>query len=198
MAFLLWTWACNQLKPTTGQQLTLKKHITSMSCPFELWYSQVTLVNRCPFWQLSIDHNMDVHNDVHYQVKHRWYMPWTSSLSNTRSLQENNAWSFQENSQCNQIAHTIVAICACIINCNNNTLENFFFLLMALLNVMMAIFLLWLCRPSQGHGSTEESRRFSGHCRYRKMQGTCSTGLWVWVLTKMVYFLIQNNLLGCY
>ena len=27
----------------------------------------------------------------------------------------------------NQIAHTIVAICACIINCNNNTLENFFF-----------------------------------------------------------------------
>ena len=76
-----------------------KKCITSMSCTFELWYSQVTLVSRCPFWQLSIDHNMDVHNDVHYQVKHRWYMPWTSSLSNTRSLQENNAWSLQENSQ---------------------------------------------------------------------------------------------------
>ena len=28
----------------------------------------------------------------------------------------------------NQIAHTIVAICAYIINCNNNTLEDFFFL----------------------------------------------------------------------
>ena len=27
------------------------------------------------FWQLSIDHNMD----VHYQVKHRLYMPWTPS-----------------------------------------------------------------------------------------------------------------------
>ena len=24
MAFSLWTWACNQLKPTTGQQITLK------------------------------------------------------------------------------------------------------------------------------------------------------------------------------
>ena len=66
-----------------------KKPITSMSCTFELWYSQVTLVSRCPFWQLAIDHNMDVHNDVHYQVKHRLYMPWTSSLSNARSLQEN-------------------------------------------------------------------------------------------------------------
>ena len=28
----------------------------------------------------------------------------------------------------NQIAHTIVAIHACIINCNNNILEKFFFL----------------------------------------------------------------------
>ena len=28
----------------------------------------------------------------------------------------------------NQIAHSIVAIHACIINCNNNILENFFFL----------------------------------------------------------------------
>ena len=27
----------------------------------------------------------------------------------------------------NQIAHTVVAIRACIINWNNNTLENFFF-----------------------------------------------------------------------
>ena len=32
-----------------------------------------------PFWQLSIDHNMDVHKDVRYQVKHRLYMPWTPS-----------------------------------------------------------------------------------------------------------------------
>ena len=28
----------------------------------------------------------------------------------------------------NQIAHTIVAIHACIINCNNNILQKFFFL----------------------------------------------------------------------
>ena len=33
-----------------------------------------------PFWQLSIDHNMDVHKDVHYQAKHRLYItPWTPS-----------------------------------------------------------------------------------------------------------------------
>ena len=41
------------------------------------WYSQVTLVSGYPFWQLSIDHNMDVHKDVHYQLKHRLYIPWT-------------------------------------------------------------------------------------------------------------------------
>ena len=28
-------------------------------------YSQVTLVSGYPFWQLSIDHNIDVHKDVH-------------------------------------------------------------------------------------------------------------------------------------
>ena len=60
----------------------------------------------------------------------------------------------------------------------------------------MAIFLLWLCRPSQGHGSTEESRQCSGHCPYGKMQGT--TGLLVWVLTIMINFLIQNNPCGGY
>ena len=40
-------------------------------------YSHVTLVSGYPFciWQLSIDHNMDVHN----QVKHRFYMPCTPS-----------------------------------------------------------------------------------------------------------------------
>ena len=38
-----------------------------------LQYNQVTLVSGCPFWQLSVDHNMDVHKDVHYQVKHRLY-----------------------------------------------------------------------------------------------------------------------------
>ena len=32
---------------------------------------------RIPFRQLSIDYNMDVHKDVHYQVKHRLYTPWT-------------------------------------------------------------------------------------------------------------------------
>ena len=126
MAFLSWTWACNQLKPTTGQQITLKKRITSMSCAFELWYSQVTLVSRCPFWQLSIDHNMDLHNDVHYQVKHRWYIPWTSSISNARSLQENNGWSLQENSQ-SECAHYCNHTCM-YNKLYYNTLEKFFFL----------------------------------------------------------------------
>jgi len=27
----------------------------------------------------SIDHIVDVYKDVHYQVKHRLYMPWTPS-----------------------------------------------------------------------------------------------------------------------
>ena len=35
MAFSLWTRACNQLKPTAGQQITLKKRITSISCTIE-------------------------------------------------------------------------------------------------------------------------------------------------------------------
>ena len=30
-------------------------------------------------WQLSVDHNIFVHKHVHYQVKHRLYMPWTPS-----------------------------------------------------------------------------------------------------------------------
>ena len=42
-------------------------------------YGHVTLISGYPFWQLSIDHNMNVHKDVHYQVKNRLYMPWTSS-----------------------------------------------------------------------------------------------------------------------
>ena len=41
-------------------------------------YSQVTLVGGYPFWQLSIDHNMYVYKDVHYQVKHRLNIPWTT------------------------------------------------------------------------------------------------------------------------
>ena len=74
VAFSLWTWPCNQLKPTTGQK---KKQWV---VPLRLQYNQVTLVHGCPFWQLSVDHNMDVHKDVHYQVKHRLYTPWTPTL----------------------------------------------------------------------------------------------------------------------
>ena len=37
-------------------------------------YSHATLLSGYRYWQLSIDHNMDVHKDVHYQVKHRLYM----------------------------------------------------------------------------------------------------------------------------
>ena len=86
------------VKPTTGQQITFKKHVTSMSCQMSLQYSHVTLVSRYPFWQPSVDHNIDVHEDVHYQVN-------TDCIclghvaSNVWSLQENNAWSLQENSQ---------------------------------------------------------------------------------------------------
>ena len=57
------------LKPRTGQRITLQKYVTSMSClPESVIQScdtgqQILVV----FWQLSIDHNMD----VQYQVKHR-------------------------------------------------------------------------------------------------------------------------------
>ena len=68
MAFSLWTWACDQLKPKTGQWIALK-HITSMiellHCSLrysQLWHWSADT----PFWQLSIDHNMDDHKNVHY------------------------------------------------------------------------------------------------------------------------------------
>ena len=45
----------------------------------------VTLVSRYPFWQLSINHNMDVPDkDVHYPVRYRLYMPWTPSYNTHR------------------------------------------------------------------------------------------------------------------
>ena len=59
-----------------------KKLVTSMSCTLASRYSQVTLVSGYPFWQFLIDHNKGVSarlKDVHHQVKHRLYMPWTSS-----------------------------------------------------------------------------------------------------------------------
>ena len=42
-------------------------------------WTHVTLFCGYPFWQLSIDDNINVHKDVHYQVKHRLHMPWTAS-----------------------------------------------------------------------------------------------------------------------
>ena len=56
-----------------------KKHVTSMSCTFEPVIQSGDTGQHIPFWQLSFDHNMDVHKGVHYQVKHRLYMPWTPS-----------------------------------------------------------------------------------------------------------------------
>ena len=38
MAFSLWTWACNQLKPTTGQQITLKNELYSWGCNTVRWH----------------------------------------------------------------------------------------------------------------------------------------------------------------
>ena len=56
-----------------------KKLVTSMSCTLDSRYSQVTLISGYPFWQFLIDHNMNVHKDVYYPVKHRLYMSWTPS-----------------------------------------------------------------------------------------------------------------------
>ena len=52
-------WSADNLK---------KNHVTSITCTMYTW-AQVTLVSESPFWQLSIDHNMDSHKDVHHQVK---------------------------------------------------------------------------------------------------------------------------------
>ena len=66
MAFSLWTWACDQLVLVSGSLKT--RHLNELLLLIP-WYSQVTLVSGYPFWQLSIDHDMDFHKDVHYQVK---------------------------------------------------------------------------------------------------------------------------------
>ena len=54
-----------------------KKHFTSMSCKLEPVIQSCDIGQWYPFWQLSIDHNIDVHKDVHYQIKHTLYMSWT-------------------------------------------------------------------------------------------------------------------------
>ena len=38
-----------------------KKHVTWMSCTFEPVIQSGGIGQQIPFWQLSIDHNMDVH-----------------------------------------------------------------------------------------------------------------------------------------
>ena len=64
-------WSADNLK---------KKHVTLMSYTLELAIQSCDTGQRIPFWQLSINYNMDVHKDVQvYQVKHRLYMPWTPS-----------------------------------------------------------------------------------------------------------------------
>ena len=90
----LFIMACGQIKPITCQRKTLKNMSTQCG---------VHGVSGYPFWQLSIGHNID----VHYQVKHRLYMPWTlySVASIAQSLQENNAHLAVNHSMC-----TIVAI----------------------------------------------------------------------------------------
>ena len=58
----------------------LKKRFTSMSCTLEPAIQSDGTDQRIPFWQLSIDHKMDVHQVVHC-LGHL--------ASNTRLLQEN-------------------------------------------------------------------------------------------------------------
>ena len=45
-----------------------KKHVTSMSCTLEPAIHSCDTGQQIPFRQLSIDHNVDVHKGVHYQV----------------------------------------------------------------------------------------------------------------------------------
>ena len=54
----------------------IKKRVTSISSFKPAIHSGAT-VSGYPFWKPSFDHNMDVHKDVYYQVRHRLYMLWT-------------------------------------------------------------------------------------------------------------------------
>ena len=47
-------------------------------------YVHLTPVGGYSFWQLSVDHNIDVHKDVHYQV-HKLLMPWTPTIPDKSS-----------------------------------------------------------------------------------------------------------------
>ena len=51
----------------TGQRITKKTTSPQWVVYSSPPYSQMTLVSGYSFWQLSIDHNMDVHKDVQYQ-----------------------------------------------------------------------------------------------------------------------------------
>ena len=56
MAFLLWTWACDQLKPTTGQRMTLRNTSPQWVVRLSPRYSQVPLVSGYLFdsFQLTV------------------------------------------------------------------------------------------------------------------------------------------------
>ena len=80
MSFLFWTWACNQLKPTTGQQITFKiktRHLNELytwAHDTVRWHWLAdAFFDSCQYWPY-----MDVHKDVHYQGKHR--LSWTAAL----------------------------------------------------------------------------------------------------------------------
>ena len=64
------TWACDQLKANNWSVENFEKHVTWVgpwACDTVMWrWSAATL-----FWQLSIDHSMN----VYYQVKHRLQAP---------------------------------------------------------------------------------------------------------------------------
>ena len=71
--FIIWPFHCG---PEASDK---KKHVISMSWRLEPALQSGDIGQRQPFWQLSIDYNMDVNKDVHYQVKRRLFMPWTPS-----------------------------------------------------------------------------------------------------------------------
>ena len=66
MAFSLTTWTCDQWKPTTGRRIPERKNTSPQWVVLlSLQYSLVALGSGYPFWQLSIGHEMDVHQVVH-------------------------------------------------------------------------------------------------------------------------------------
>ena len=75
MVFLLWIWACDELKPTTGQRISsFKKHVTSMRYTLEPAIKSGDTGQRMPLL-IAVNWLLDVHKDTYM---HTYILYWDS------------------------------------------------------------------------------------------------------------------------